>query len=250
MKIDATIQARMASTRLPGKVLMPIVGKPMLALQIERIQQCKLLDRIIISTSRNPQDDAIEELATELDVECFRGSEEDVLSRVVNTLKTYSVEIHVEFQGDNPIPDPLLVDSIVGYYLKNYGKYDYVTNALKTTYPPGTEVYVYHSKILYDAARYLIEPNLREHVGIHIHRHPDRYRIFNLEAPPWFYYPDLHLEVDTQEDLEVITAIYEHFYPTNPGFNLAQVIDFINSNPDLANHNRNIERRWKRFHQE
>ena len=157
MKIDATIQARMGSTRLPGKVLMPIVEKPMLALQIERIQQCKLIDRIIISTSNNPQDDAIEELANELGVECFRGSENDVLSRIIDTLKFYNTEIHVEFMGDNPIPDPLLVDSIIGYYLKNYGKYDYVTNALKTTYPPGVEVFVYHSKILYDAETFDIK---------------------------------------------------------------------------------------------
>lgn len=247
MKIGATIQARMASTRLPGKVLKPILGRPMLALQVERIQRSLLIDEVIIATSVEKQDDVIEALARELGVQCFRGSETDVLSRVVGALRAFSVDIHVEFMGDNPIPDPLLVDSITGYYLKHADRYDYVTNALKTTYPPGAEVFVYPSEVLFDAERRAPHTPLREHVGPHIYQHPERYRICNLEAPPWSHYPDLHLEVDTQEDFEVVSAIYEHFYPANPGFGLAQVIDFMKAHPKLAERNRQVERRWKVF---
>lgn len=250
MKIAATVQARMGSSRLPGKVLKTIVGKPMLALQIERIQHSMLIDEVIIATSVEKQDDPIEELTGKIGVQCYRGSEENVLSRIVGALKAFQVGINVEFMGDNPIPDPLLVDAVIGYYLKHADEYDYVTNALKTTYPPGAEVYVYPTEILFDAESKVTDPALREHVGLHIYQHPERYHICNLEAPPWFHYPDLHLEVDVQEDFEVISAIYEHFYPHNPGFSLAQVIDFMNANPELAAKNRHVERRWKELRQD
>jgi spore coat polysaccharide biosynthesis protein SpsF len=206
-----------------------------------------LVDQIIIATTVDPRDDPIEELAGEMGIDCFRGSEADVLGRVAGALRAHSVDTHVEFQGDNPLPDPMLVDSIIGYYLKNADRYDYVTNAMKTTYPPGLEVYVYPSEILYDAESRVVDLALREHVAVNIDQHPDRYRLCNLEAPPWFHYPELHLEVDTQEDLDVVSAVYEHFYPVNPGFGLAHVIDFANRHKELALSNSNVERRWEVF---
>jgi len=224
---------------------MSVVGKPMLQLQVERIQQSRLVDAVIIATSTEAQDDSIEKLAQRIGIPCFRGSEEDVLSRIVGALKEFRVDIHAEFMGDSPIPDPLLVDAIIGYYLKHADRYDYVTNALKMTYPPGADVYVYPSRILYEVDESTSDPALREYVGWNIRQRPERYQVCNLEAPPWFRYPDLHLEVDTREDFEVISAIFEHFYPHNPGFGLAQVIDFMTAHPELAERNRYVERRWK-----
>lgn len=247
MRITATIQARMGSTRFPGKVLKKICGKPLLALQIERIRQSMLIDDIIIATSELPNSDPIEALAREMDEKCYRGSEEDVLGRVIETLREYRVETHIEFTGDNPMPDPLLVDSIIGFYLKNMDRYDYVTNALKTTYPPGAEVIIYNASTLYDAAKYVDDPKYREHVGFNIYSHPERYRIHNIEAPPWHHMPDLHLEVDTKEDFEVVSNIFEEFYPKNPGFSLSQVIDYIKHRPELMEKNRTIERRWRKY---
>ena len=248
LKIGATVQARVGSSRLPSKVLRPIMGKPMIELQVDRIRQSLLIDEVIIATSIEKQDDAIEELAHVIGVSCFRGSENDVLSRIVNALKVSKVDVNVEFMGDNPVPDPMLIDTIIGFYLKNSHKYDYVTNALKTTYPPGMEVFVYPSHVLFDAEKYVPEDDpLREHVGIHIYQHPERYRIKNIEAPEWYNYPDLHLEVDTQEDFDLVSMIYEHFYHSNPGFTLAQIIDYMKSNTELFNINKHIERRWKEF---
>ncbi|HXQ20581.1 MAG TPA: glycosyltransferase family protein [Candidatus Acidoferrales bacterium] len=246
MRIDATIQARTASTRLPGKVLKPILGKPMLALQVERIRQSRLIDRIILATTDRPHDDALEALARQLGIECFRGSEDDVLGRVVAALQHFGVELHVEFQGDNPMPDALLIDAIIGFYLKHVGEYDYVTNALKTTYPPGAEVSVYPARALIEAERHATDARLREHVGIHIYQHPERFRIHNIEAPPWLACPELHIEVDTEEDFKVVTAIFEHFYPHNPGFSLTQVIEFAHAQGLIAL-NRDVERRWRKF---
>ena len=219
----------------------------MLAMQVERIKQSRLIDRVIIATSTSPQDDAIETLADEIGVLCFRGSEDDVLGRIVGALKHFDVDSHVEFKGDNPMPFHLLIDSILGFYLKNADDYDYVSNALKTTYPPGTDVIVYPAEILIDAEKH-IEPDdpLREHVGIHIYQYPERYRVCNLEAPPWHNVTDLYLEVDTVEDFQVATNIYEHFYPTNPGFSLSQVIDYATC-LGLAEINQAVERRWKKY---
>jgi spore coat polysaccharide biosynthesis protein SpsF len=246
MKVTATIQARVGSSRFPGKVLKPILGRPALALQIERIRMSRLIDEVVLAAPDSPPNDALEALARRTGIECFRGSEDDVLGRVVGALTKFDVDVHVEFQGDNMLPDPLLIDAIIGYYLKHSSEYDYVTNGLKTTYPPGTEVSVYPARVLIDAERLATDASLREHVGIHIYQRPDRYRVCNLEAPPWLHRPELHLEIDTDEDFEVVRTVYEHFYPHNPGFSLAQVIEFADRT-GLAERNRAVERRWRAF---
>ena len=248
MNIIATIQARMASSRLPGKVLKKIMGKPMLLYQIERIKKSILIDDVIVATSTSSADDAIEAFAREYGINFFRGSENDVLQRIVDTLRHFKVEIHVEFMGDNPIPDANVVDSIIGFYLKNHDRYDYVTNALKTTFPPGFEVFVYPSKTLYEAEKGVKDAALREHVGLHIYSQPDKFQIMNIEAPDCIrQYVDFHFEVDTQEDFEVIKSILEHFYPENPCFSMTQAIGYLAEHRELAEKNKNIPRRWKAY---
>ena len=247
MRIVATIQARMGSLRLPGKVLLPILGRPMLAHQVERIQRSTLIDEIVIATSIASGDDPVEALAKELGVGCFRGSEEDVLARVTGAVKTSGADAHVEFMGDNPMPDPMLIDATIGYYLKHAAEYDYVTNAITTTYPPGFEVSVYPASVLVDAEAKAPHDGEREHVGIHIYQHPGRYRVSNLEAPPWLRFPDMHLEVDTPEDFEVVRAVFEGLHPTNPGFGIREVIDFLVAHPELSQTNSGMERRWEQY---
>jgi len=249
MKVTATIQARMGSSRLPGKIMRQICGRPTLALIVERIRQSRLIDEIVIATANAPENDVVEELAKDLGVGCFRGSEDDVLSRIVGALKAYAVDVHVEFQGDNLLPDGLLIDAVTGFYLKNADRYDYVTTGLKTTYPPGSEVTVYPAKLLIDLEPGVTDQALREHVGPHIYQHPEKYRICNLEAPPWLHRPDLHLEIDTQEDFDVVRDVYEHFYPHNPGFSLAQVIEWADRS-GVGERNKNVERRWRAFRQD
>ena len=250
MKIAATIQARMGSSRLPNKVLLPILGKPMLALQVERIRRSLLLDEVIIATTTNPKDDAIEGLAHRLGVACFRGSEERVLDRIVETLRHFEVDLQVEFYGDCPLPDPATIDSIIGIYLKHQSRYDCVCTGMKTTFPAGLDVNVYPASILYDVHNVVTRPEEREMVSMNIKRRKDRYRILNVEAPPWHRHPDLYLEVDTAEDFKVVSAIYEALYPSNPYFSLLHVIEFLKANPMLAEANRGVERRWKAFRED
>jgi len=244
--ITATIQARMGSSRLPGKTLKHIMGRPMLWYQIQRLRQSRLIDRIVVATSTDPGDDPIVEACTEWDVAVFRGSEDDVLDRVISCLKAFDVDVHVECQGDNPIPDPHLVDAFIGYFLKHRDRLDYVTNALKTTYPPGAEVSVYQASTLMKAETMLENAALREHVGIHIYQKPDVFRIENLEAPAWLTWPDIHFEVDTDEDFDLLTRVITHFWESNPGFSLGQAIDFVRSS-GLDELNADVPRRWKAF---
>lgn len=246
MKIDATIQARFGSSRLPGKVLMEISGKPLLEIQIERLRRSRHIDRIIIATTNNPANDRIEVLADRLGCGCFRGSEDDVLGRISGALAAFEVEGHAEFQGDNPLPDPEIVDFVIGYFLE-HPEFDYVTNALKTTYPPGQEVSVYRASTLADAEKQAADTPLREHVGLHIYHYPERYRLHNIEAPDKFCRPDFHLEVDTEEDFRLVEAVYTHFMPQHPGFSLGDMIAFLNANPDLAGQNAAVPRRWEKF---
>lgn len=245
-RIDATIQARMGSTRLPGKVLKPVAGAPLLERIVERIRLSRLIDRVIIATSDAAQDDPIAELAERIGCLCFRGSEDDVLGRVVAALQAFDVDIHVEFQGDNTLPDPQLIDSVIGYYLKFRDACDYVTTALKTTYPPGSEVTVYAARTLVAAAAEWDFVRSREHVGPHIYQRPERFRCRNLDAPVEYRYPDIHLEVDTLEDYQVVCRIYEHFLPERPGFTLSEAIGYALQS-GIWRTNADVPRRWRAY---
>ena len=119
MKIIATIQARMGSTRLPGKVLKDICGKPMLLWQVDRIKKSRLIDDVIIATTTSPKDDEIVQFGIKNNIKYYRGSEDDVLNRVASLICKFGIDLHIEFCGDSPLPDPQLIDEFIGYYLKN-----------------------------------------------------------------------------------------------------------------------------------
>ena len=248
MRITATVQARTGSSRLPGKVLKPIAGVPMLARQLERIKRSRLVDEVVIATSTNPGDDAIAALGASIGVPVFRGSEDDVLGRITSLLKERRVELHVELIGDSPLTDPQIVDEIVGFYLKHAGEYDYVSNGTEVTYPSGMEVNVYPASALIDAeSRVRPDDPLREHVDIHLSKDPRRRRA-SLRAPEHFHRPDVFLEVDTAKDFEMVTAVFEHFLSRGQAhFGLGQILDFLKSRPDLVKLNQGEERRWWQF---
>ena len=198
----------MGSQRLPGKVLADICGKPMLLRQVERIQMSRLIDEIIVCTSTSKKDDEIVNFCNSNNINFYRGPEDDVLKRVSDSLIDYNVDIHVEFFGDSPLPDYQLIDEIIGIYLKYNSEADFFSNAIKTTYPPGTEVVVYSAKTLLTVNKLVKSSDpLREHVGLNIKRFPDMFKIFNVDAPPWFNYPEIYLEVDTKNDLKLIRKI-------------------------------------------
>jgi spore coat polysaccharide biosynthesis protein SpsF len=231
MKVVSTIEARLRSSRLPGKVLRPAVGKPMLELLIERLRRARRIDEIVVATTDNPADDAIEELARRLGAGCFRGSEEDVLDRVLRAAQSVAADVIVEITGDCPLTDPRIVDRMVEVYLAN--KVDYVANVLKRTYPDGLEVQVFATALLAEVASLTQDPADREHVSLYIYEHPERYQLHNVESHLPEKYWELRLTLDTPEDFELIAAIYHELYPKNPAFTLDDVLRLLDRRPEL-----------------
>lgn len=241
MIVKAIIEARMTSTRLPGKVVLPILGRPTLELLIERLQRAQCLGGIVVATTTNATDDVLEALAVRLGVECFRGSEEDVLGRVLGAAGATGAELIVEITGDCPLVDPAIIDHLVGIYRTN--RYDYVSNTLKRTYPRGLDVQVFSSATLAEVARLTDDPVDHEHVSLYIYEHPERFRLFNLESGLPEKYWDLRLTVDTPEDFALIQGIYERLYPGNPKFAMRDILDLLDRNPDLLDLNKHIRQK-------
>lgn len=248
MSIVATIQARLGSTRLPGKVLKEVCGKPLLQYQIERIRRSRLVDDIVIATTTSANDEPIVELGRKLGITVYRGPEEDVLKRIADLLRVHQVDVHVEFVGDSPLTDPQIADEIIGFYLKHRDRYDYVSNGMELSYPSGMEVNVYPAAALIEAERMVLPDDpLREHVDIHLSKN-SRYRSHCLKAPPYFHRPDIFLEVDTARDFEMLSLLISHFVECGKEhFSLSQILDFLETRPDLVELNQNEERRWWQF---
>lgn len=226
----AIIQARFSSTRLPGKVLKPILGKPMLLLQIERIKRSARMDRLILATSTDPTDDPIERLCSENDVACFRGSLNDVLDRFYQAVRPIRPDHVVRLTGDCPLTDHRLIDEIITFHLQ--GKYDYTSNTLDPTYPDGLDIEIVRFPCLEQAWREATLPSQREHVMPFIHRQPDRYKLgsfkgqLDLSRQRW--------TVDEPEDFALVTKIFEALYPQRQDFTTDDILNFLRQNPSVG----------------
>lgn len=238
-KIVITVEARMSSSRLPGKMIKPILGRPVLELLIERLKRVKLADEIIIATSIKKENEIIEEISRRLQVRCFRGSEEDVLKRVLQAAKSIQADIIVEITGDCPLTDPEIVDQCLNFFLKN--NFNYVSNGGPVkTFPAGLAVQVFPVKVLEEVDRLTNDPQDREHVSLYIYRHPQKYRLGYLRAKGQLIWPELFLCLDTEKDFQLIKAIFEHLYPQGPNFSAVEVIKYLRQHPHLTkiNHDR------------
>jgi len=241
MKIVSTIEARMGSSRLPGKTLGEVVGKPMLELLIERLKRAKKVDEIVVATTTEPEDEVITKLTERVGVKWFRGSPEDVLDRVLQAAKDYQADIIVEMTGDNPLLEPQLVDEAIDIYLK--GDYDYVSNAIKETYPDGLNVQVFSVETLDEVARLTNDPADRENVSLYIYEHPEKYRLYNIEAPLEYYHPEYRWTVDTEEDFQFVKAVYENLYYEKPTFAIADIMTLLAEKPELLKINARIKQK-------
>jgi len=243
-RIVAIIEARFSSTRLPGKVLMPILGQPMLVRIVQRLKLARTLDDIVVATTDSAADDAVVDAMNYMGAHTFRGSETDVLDRVVKAAQAANADIIVEVTGDCPLIDPGLVDKVVADFL--VGGADFVSNIIPHTTPRGTDVRVFRTSQLAEINRTSTDPADHEHVSLHFWEHLDRYACRNVEMDLPDVVSEIRLTVDTAEDLELVRAIYEGLYEKNPTFNLVDVLDFLNSRPELLELNRHIEQKPSR----
>lgn len=245
-KIIAVVCVRLGSARLPGKVLMPILGKPVLGHLLDRLALAKNLDGVVVATSVRPENDAIEAYCAERGTACFRGPEDDVLGRMLGALTSQGATVGVDVFGDCPLIDPAIVDMMIDRFLAEAPVYDFVGNDLTTTWPPGMEVEVFAVDALRDASANCQDPATREHGTLFIRKNADRYRLLDIEAPPEFRFPDLALELDTAEDLSVVQAVIENF-SGRADYALAEIIAFMQARPELAESNADVPRRWKEY---
>ena len=225
---------------------MPLGNRPLLGFLIERLRLCRTIDEVVVATSIENENDVIEEFCANGGIACFRGSEEDVLKRTLGALESVSATIGVEVFGDCPLIDPLIVDDIVTKFL-DHARYHFIGNDLKTTYPPGMEVEVFSVAALQDSDdRVAASDPIREHGTLFIRQNPQLYKVINLEAEGKRRRPEVELEVDSREDLDVVTAIIQHFDP-RIDFSLDEVLRFLDDNPEIVEINRSVHRRWKEF---
>lgn len=201
--IGAIVQARMSASRLPGKVLHPIAGKPMLLYLLERLQRCDALDAIVVATSTQDSDDAVQLFCNEQHINCVRGPLEDVSGRFAGVLEMFSFEGFVRVNGDSPLLDPYLIERGVELFLSMEA--DIATNVRPRTFPRGQSVEVIRSATFLEAYPRMVQEGRTEHITEHFYAHPDEYVIHNFRAdPPW---KDVRLVVDTPEDLMVVEGM-------------------------------------------
>lgn len=247
MKIIATIQARMSSSRLPGKVLRHAGGQPLLLTQALRLKKSDHVSEVLIATTTNPADDEIEAFAEQHGLEVYRGSEENVLQRITDCVNSRNADLHVECFGDSPLVDPRILDDLINYFLRYPGQIDMLSNSEPTTFPVGLEFNIYSRSVI-NAVNRLVDAQdpLREHVGYNIKRFPDHFNVVYRTAPPELTAPDLILEVDYEADLKIVDLILSAFLPARPeSISTKQIIDFCRANPQLCAGNEGLERRWQ-----
>jgi len=236
MKTIALIQARMTSSRLPGKVLQDIAGKPMLLRVVDRARQAKSIDLVAVITSTHESDDVIERCCIENSVPCFRGNLDDVLDRYYQASLNFEAETIVRITADCPLLDPGIVDQVVETF--NSGNYDYASNTIEFTYPDGLDTEVFRFETLEKAWRDAVLKSEREHVTAYIYKHPELFRLGvvkhteDLSALRW--------TVDTPSDLEFVRAVYAGL--TNDHFGIEDVLRFIKDHPGIAALNAEQER--------
>ena len=235
MKVVALVQARMGSTRLPGKVLRAIVGKPMIELLLARLSQSSELDEIVVAASEEVKNDKLQSVVESLNYKCTRGSEKNVLNRFYESAKSVGADVIVRITGDCPLVDPTLVDECIRSYKDS--DVDYFSNIDPATYPDGLDIEVMSFESIERANNETDSEFDREHVTPYI-RNSDSFSKSSIQ-----YVKDLSTQrwsVDEPEDLIVVTNVFEHFSP-NLYFDWKQVLELRRSQPKLFQANRQIK---------
>ena len=229
MKKAAIIQARMGSTRLPGKVLMQIEDKPLIGHIISRVQQSAYVDDIILATTTDSADDQLVAYAQEIGVKVYRGETANVLSRYYNAAKENNVDVIIRVTADDPFKDPVVIDKLIEAYVA--GDYDYVSNTIEPSYPEGLDIEVFSFSALEKCFKQAQEDFEKEHVTPYIWMHPEKFKLLNVKNDKDL--SDIRLTVDTAEDIVFAKEIYKNLYHKKKMFRLNDVLDLFEHKPEL-----------------
>jgi spore coat polysaccharide biosynthesis protein SpsF len=236
--ILAILQARFSSSRLPGKVLKPILGKAMLLFQIERLQHSKMIGKLVVATSDDISDDGIEKICLDNNIEVFRGDLNNVLDRFYQCIRTYNPEHVVRLTGDCPLADWQVVDQVIQYHLDSNN--DYTSNSLPPTYPDGLDVEVVKSEALEEAWKKATLSSEKEHVTYYINQRPNDFQIGNFKHSQDL--SELRWTVDEPEDFFFVEKVYQALYKNNPLFTMYDVLSLLKEYPEMTQINNNFNR--------
>jgi len=235
--IAAIVQARTGSARLPKKICLDVMGKPVFWHFLERVKAAKLVEKILIATTTNPEDETIVNFANKHGIEFFQGSECDVLDRFYQTAKKFSVDIIVRVTPDCPLIDPRIIDKVIKYFLTN--TFDYASNTHPRTYPDGLDVEVFSFPALRKAWEEAKKPSEREHVTPYLWRHPGVFKLGNIRNDKDLSY--LRWVLDEKSDLEFVREVYERLYKQGKIFYMEDILKLLQEHPRLRDLNAGIE---------
>ena len=246
MKVVVIIQARMGSTRLPGKVLKKISGKPMLAHVINRVLAARGIDYVCIATTKLSRDKTIVNLAKEMGVHVFKGDEDDVLSRYHGAAQQLEADLIVRVTSDCPLYDPTLLDEMLiarDRLVRENHVIHYYSNTLNRTYPRGLDTEILTRSTLERIVAEATDPKAREHVTWHIYQHPDTYKLKNHSQPDHRDDSSMRWTVDTIEDLEFVRLVYRRLYPEDPLFDRFKIFNLLKKEPELSLINAHVKQK-------
>jgi len=236
INIIAVVQARMGSSRLPGKVMMDLVGKPLLWHIVNRLEYSELIDRIVVATGKGKENDVIEGLCKEYNFTCYRGSEDDLTDRFYQVSKQFGANVIVRVTADCPLVDPGLVDKLTEIFMENIDSYDYVSNCRpQSTFPHGLDAEVFSYTLLEKLWREIKDPFRREWFTTVIFENPEKYNLFCLKNDVNLSH--LRLTVDYKEDLELVRYIFRNLYTENACFTLQDILELYSRKQDMFNIN-------------
>jgi len=236
MRVVVVVQARTGSTRLPGKVLMPLAKRPLLHRMLERVLAAKAPSAVVVATTRDPADDAIVKVAKDAGVACFRGHPTDLLDRHYSAGVAFGADVVVKIPSDCPLVDPAVIDLVIAGYAAHAGRTDFVSNLHPPTYPDGHDVEVIPLGALETAWIEATEPHEREHTTPFIWERRHRFRVHNVAWESGLDYSTTHRwTIDYREDYQFLAAVYDALWTEKrPIFSLADVLSLVAARPDIA----------------
>jgi spore coat polysaccharide biosynthesis protein SpsF len=240
-RVVTIVQARIGSARLPGKVLLPICGDTLLARMIERVSFAKRIGTLVVATTTSEEDLSIVEWCNRNSIEIYQGSKADLLDRHYQVARKYKAEVVVKIPSDCPLIDPNVIDKVIGYFLANENKFDYVSNLHPATYPDGNDVEVMSFAALERAWENATATMELEHTTPYLWENPNQFRIGNVAWETGLDYSMSHRwTIDYLEDYEFIKKVYERLFPINPKFSLSDILQLLESEPML----KKINEKW------
>ncbi len=250
LRVVTVIQARTGSSRLPNKVLLPLMGRPLLVRMVERVQAAKLAGTVAVATTTEAEDDPIDAICRREGFFCFRGHPTDLLDRHYQVARLFNADAVVKIPSDVPLIDRRIVNKVLGVYLKNPDAYDYVSNLHPPSYPDGNDVEVMYMGALERAWIEAKRDFERVHTTPFLWERPERFSIHNVIWETGLDYSMTHRwTIDYEEDYEFIKAVYEALYPQNPLFGLEDILALLERRPDIAALNaRYAGVNWYRHH--